>query len=227
MGTRERRKKGITKHLLLFVSWFSSITPLPETLLSWQWQKTDCCCRDKSLLPRQKPWHGTKENSRTYFYPDRLEKCQQHCKGSLGNDDDDDPRDFLGGLRVKKKDWTKEKDEREMGLGKGNWRGQRSGEGARGEGVETYWYTAKQKHWLTSPRLRGNDHAQQDAAPANIGSLRRPWSSGWVLILSFRPSHSDFFFNIIISNVFFLCLFSVSLLVRLTSWRRKSTVVCF
>lgn len=49
-----------------------------------------------------------------------------------------------------------------MGLGRGN-------QEEAGRGEETYWYTAKQKHWHDwCRRLKGN--GRQDAAPVNIKS---------------------------------------------------------
>lgn len=75
-------------------------------------RKQAALAETKAFLPGQKPWHGTKQNSRIYFYPDWLEKCQRHCKAPWGNDDNgDDPKDAERVRILKQReewDWEKE-----------------------------------------------------------------------------------------------------------------------
>lgn len=76
----------------LFMSWFSFITdslPFLFFFFFFLCVFRSCMCaltvtENRLLLLRQKPWQGTKQNSRTYFYPDWLEKCQRHCKAPWG-----------------------------------------------------------------------------------------------------------------------------------------------
>lgn len=118
-------KKKITKHFLLLCvpcSWSITIwlpsPPSPCLFVSEMHvcfdsdRKQAALAETKAFLPGQKPWHGTKQNSRPYFYPDWLEKCQRHCKAPWGNDDNgDDPKDAERARILKQReewDWEKE-----------------------------------------------------------------------------------------------------------------------
>lgn len=118
-------KKIITKHFLLLCvpcSWSITIwlpsPPSPCLFVSEMHvcfdsdRKQAALAETKAFLPGQKPWHGTKQNSRPYFYPDWLEKCQRHCKAPWGNDDNgDDPKDAERARILKQReewDWEKE-----------------------------------------------------------------------------------------------------------------------
>lgn len=105
----------------------------------WQWQKTDFCCWDKSLLLRQKPRLRTKRNITTYFYPGWLEICQRHCEAPLGVTTMTSLEAGVErGAEVTKR-WRDRVRPRE--LGEGNWRGQRKRPGSWEEGGDILVYS--------------------------------------------------------------------------------------